>query len=91
VPTVSLYEVFKRVLRETDEPRALTAVAQMHLGEVVALDEGIALLAARLSLRHQLPMADSLIYATAQSRGAVLWTQDEHFKGLPGVRYRAKV
>ena len=90
VPSITLYEVFKRVLREHSEATALTFTAQMHQGEVLVLDEGIALAAARLSLQHRLPMADSLIYATARSRAAVLWTQDEHFAGLPGVKYRAK-
>jgi predicted nucleic acid-binding protein len=43
--------------------------------------------AARLGGDLGLPLADSLIYATAQSGGATLWTQDEHFSGLAGVKY----
>ena len=90
VPTVSLYEVFKKVLRELGEGPALRAAAQMKQGRIIELDEALALRAARLSLKHALPMADALIYATAQSQKAVLWTQDEHFRNLPGVRFMAK-
>ena len=88
VPTVCLYEVFKKVNQVADEARALQVVAQMKQGRVVALDEAVALKAALISLKHKLPMADSLIYATAQAFGATLWTQDDHFKALPQVNYK---
>jgi predicted nucleic acid-binding protein len=60
----------------------------MQQGLVVELDSNIALSAARTSMDCGLPMADSVMLATARAFGATLWTQDEHFKGLPGVRYR---
>jgi predicted nucleic acid-binding protein len=82
VPAISIYEVFKKVLRERDEGEALQVVAIMQSGRVVDLDCSLALEAARYSL----PLADSLIYATAKRHQAMLWTQDEHFKGLPDVR-----
>jgi toxin FitB len=88
VPVVCLYEVFKKVNLVADEARALRAVAQMKQGRMVELTEGIALRASLVSIQHKLPMADSLIYATAQTLGAVVWTQDEHFRGLPAVNYR---
>ena len=88
VSVVCLYEVFKKVSLVADEARAFRAVAQMKQGRVVPLNEEIALGAATISLRHGLPMADSFIYATAQSEGAVVWTQDSDFKGLVGVDYR---
>lgn len=88
IPTVCLYEVFKKVNQVADEARALQAVAQMKQGRVVALDETVALKAALMSLKHKLPMADSFIYATARIYGATLWTQDNHFKGLPRVNYK---
>jgi len=88
VPVVCLYEVFKKVHQAADESRALQAVAQMKQGRVVALTEEGALRAALVSLRHKLPMADSLVYATGQMEGAEIWTQDADFRGLPGVRYR---
>lgn len=88
VPVICLYEVFKKVNAVADEPRALQAVAQMEQGRVVDLTEAIALRAALISLKHSLPMADSLILSTAWSNQATLWTQDEHFAGLPGVEYR---
>lgn len=89
VPVICLYEVFKKVNAVADEAKALQAVAQMKQGHVVDVTEAIALRAALISLRHRLPMADSLILSTAWARQAELWTQDEHFAGLPGVRYTA--
>lgn len=88
VPTICLYEVFKKANQVADEARALQVVAQMKQGRVVPVTEEVALKAALLSLRHHLPMADGLIYATAQLTSAALWTQDEHFRGLAGVNYR---
>ncbi len=90
VPTICLYEVFKKVLRERDEDSALQAIAQMRQGRVVDLSAQVAVEAAVLSLRHRLPMPDSIILATALSAGATLWTQDEDFREIPGVRYFAK-
>lgn len=83
VPVISLYEVFKKVLRERGENDALQIASVMQSGRVIDLDPALALEAAR----HALPLADSIIYATAILHGATLWTQDEHFKGLPKVRY----
>jgi predicted nucleic acid-binding protein len=88
VPTLSLYEVFKRVLQQRTEDDALMAIATMQQGMVVDLDAGIALSAARISIDCKLPMADSVVLATARTFEATLWTQDEHFKGLAGVKYR---
>lgn len=87
VPSISIYEVFKRVLQQRDEGYALQAVAVMHEGTLVDLNSSLALIAARLSLRHQLPLADSAILATAQVHGATLWTQDADFRGIEGVQY----
>ncbi len=85
VPTISMYEVFKVVCRQRGEDGALQAVALMQQGEVVDLSSSIALQAARVSLDMKIPMADSIIYATARHHNAILWTQDEHFDGLSGV------
>ena len=86
VPIICLYEVFKKVLRTHGEDAALQIAAQMQQGELINLDEGLALEAAKLAL----PMADSVIYATARRYNATLWTQDQHFEGLAGVRYFPK-
>lgn len=91
VPSITLLEVFKRVLQQRDESMALQCVAVMQQSEVIDLDAAIALTAATLGLRHKLPLADSIIYATAQQRGAIVWTQDSDFDGLPGVRFFAKL
>ncbi len=90
VPTLSLYEVFKQVLRQRNEGDALQVVAVMEQGMVVDLTDTIALSAARISLDHQIPMADSVMLATARSWSATLWTQDSDFKEIPGVRYVEK-
>jgi predicted nucleic acid-binding protein len=89
VPTVSLYQVFKRVLQQRGEGDALQAVALMQQGSVVELTAPIALDAARTSAELGLPMADSMILATARAHEAAFWTQDSHFEGIEGVRYIA--
>jgi predicted nucleic acid-binding protein len=89
VPTLSLFEVFKRVVQQRDEGGALHAVALMQQGHVVDLDAALALSAARLSVDSKLPLADSIMLATARAYDAVLWTQDADFKGLDGVQYRS--
>lgn len=90
VPSITLYEVFKRVLQQTDESTALKAIAVMQQGLVIELDSSISLSAAKLSLQHKTAMADSIIFATAQAHNATLWTQDADFNGLPKVMYQAK-
>lgn len=90
VPTVCVLEVFKVVARQRGEGDALRAVAVMQQGAVVDLDPALALSAARLGAAHRLPLADSIVYATARRLGGVVWTQDADFDGLPGVRYVAR-
>ena len=87
VPSVCLLEVFKVVLRQRGESDALQAVALMQQGRVVDLDATLALASAKAGVEHKLPLADSIVYATAQAVGGVVWTQDEDFDGLPGVAY----
>ena len=90
VPSICVLEVFKVVLRQRGESDALQTIAAMQQGRVVDLDASLALLAAKAGLEHQLPLADSIVYATAQSIGGVVWTQDDDFDGLPGVEYFPK-
>ena len=90
IPTISLYEVFKRILQQRTENEAFRAVSVMLQGQVVDLTPSLAFLAARTSHDLQLPMADSIILATARAFDATLWTQDEHFEGLGNVRYRRR-
>ena len=89
-PTICLYEVFKRVLLEFGEERALDAVGSMCVGEIVGLNRQNAIDAALLSTDLKLAMADSIILATARAHAATLWTQDAHFKDVEGVRYIEK-
>lgn len=90
VPSIVIYEVFKKVTLAFDENRAFQAIAQVKQGRVVDVDEAIALYAGRLSIEKKLPMADALIYAMALQHSATVYTQDAHFEGLPQVRYFAK-
>ncbi len=86
VPVISIYEVFKKVLRESGEDQALQVASVMQGGHVVNVDTSLALEAAQ----YKMPLADSLIYAVAIRYDATLWTQDEDFKDLPKVRYFPK-
>jgi toxin FitB len=90
VPTLSLFEVFKRVCQQRDEDEALRAIAVMEQGQVVDLDRATALEAARLSLLHGIAMADAVMLATARRYKATLWTQDADFDGIEGARLIAK-
>jgi predicted nucleic acid-binding protein len=87
VPTLCILEVFKRVLQQRDENAALQAIALMHQGLVVDLTSSIALNAAKIGVHLKLPLADSVVLATARAYDAVIWTQDKDFKGIKGVRY----
>jgi predicted nucleic acid-binding protein len=90
VPVICIYEVFKRILQQNGTNEAQQHIGDMKLGKIIELDESLALSAAILSADLKLPMADSLILATARANNATLWTQDEHFKDLDGVKYIEK-
>ena len=90
VPTITIYEVFKVVLRESSENEALQAVAAMQKGTVADLTTKLAIAASKLSLQRRLPMADSIILATSQEFSAKIWTQDSDFKNISGVKYFPK-
>lgn len=91
VPSLTLFEVYKRVLQQEGEPAALRAVTAMQQGVVMDLDARLAIAGARLSVETGLPLADGAILATARACGAVLWTQDADFEGLAQVEYRRRV
>lgn len=90
VPSIVLYEVFKKIANEFDEDKALIAIAHMKLAKVIDLNESIAIYAAKVSIEKKIPMADSIIYATAEIYNATIYTQDEHFSKLPNVKYFKK-
>ncbi|MBV8909764.1 MAG: type II toxin-antitoxin system VapC family toxin [Gammaproteobacteria bacterium] len=90
VPTLSLFEVFRRIAQQRGDDEALRAVAVMEQGRVVDLDRATALAATRLCIEHTIAMADSIMLATARRHGAMLWTQDADFEGLPGTRFFAR-
>ena len=86
VPVITVYEVFKYLCGVKGAELATRAALYMQRGKVVDIGSDIAIAA----VGNGLPMADGLIYATAQTQGAVVWTQDAHFEGLAGVRYFPK-
>lgn len=90
VPSIVLLEVTRRVMQQRGEDAALQAAAALHQGEIVSLDSALALSAAKLGVENKLPLADSVILATARQFNATLWTMDADFEGLPNVRYVAK-
>ena len=90
VPTITVYEVFKVVLRESSENETLQVTAAMQKGTVIDLTVQLAVAASKLSLENGLPMADSIILATAKAYDAILWTQDSDFKNMAGVKYFPK-
>ena len=90
VPTITIYEVFKVVLRESTENEALQAVVAMRKGTVVDLTATLAIAASKISLEYNLPMADSIILATAKEFKATIWTQDAAFKNISDVKYFSK-
>jgi predicted nucleic acid-binding protein len=90
VPTISIYEVFKSVARQRGESAGLQAVALMKQGQIIDLTIDISMMAAKLSITHNIPMADSIILATGHLHQATVWTQDADFKDLEGVEYIKK-
>jgi len=90
VPTVSIFEVFKRMRQQRGDEAALQAVTAMVQGQVVELDSTLALSAAKLSSDLHIPMADSMILATARFFDAELWTQDSDLEGIENVKFIEK-
>jgi predicted nucleic acid-binding protein len=90
VPVICIYEVYKKIFQEQGQGVAEIRIADLYKGQVLDLTAPLALSAAEISAETKLPMADSIILATAQDFQASLWTQDEHFKGIPGVQYVKK-
>ncbi len=91
VPSITITEVFKYILRQRGEDKALEAIAHMEQGKVVSLDSALAIDAAKYGIDYKLPLADSIIFATGQKFSALIWTQDIDFKSLEGVKYYPKI
>ncbi len=89
VPVICVYEVFKRILHQQGLGAAETRIADLYKGKLIDLTAPLAISAAVLSDELKLPMADSFILAIARAHEATLWTQDEHFKDIEGVKYSA--
>ncbi len=85
VPTVVLYEVYKKLRSTRGEGIAERFVSHALRKDVIRLDENLALASPTVSMEYRLAMADAIIYATARAHNAQLITSDLHFQGLPGV------
>lgn len=90
VSVINIYEVYKKITHERNENLALQAVALMQQAQIIPATSEIALLAAKASIQYKIPMADSIIFATAQLHNATVWTQDADFENLPNVKYFKK-
>lgn len=90
VPTLTLFEVFKRILQQRTEADALRAIALIRQGQLIDLSDAVTLGAARLSFDLKLPLTDSIILFSARMHDAKLWTQDAHFEGISGVSFVRK-
>ena len=90
IPTITMYEVYKKLLGEKDEEYALNVVSYMQTGKVIELNSGLSLFAAQISRKYKLPMADSIILATSLHYSAVIFSCDKHFKDIPDIRYFPK-
>lgn len=84
-PTIVIYEVIKKVLKERGEEAAVMVAAQMNCTKIIDLTESLSLLAVDLSVKHNLPMADAIVYATAKASECCVVTSDKHFKELENV------
>ena len=91
IPTICIYEISKVILRESDENHLLQVLAAIQKGKIIELTPSLSTFAAKISLQHKLPMADSIIYATARHFNATVWTQDIDFKNLANVNYIPKI
>lgn len=90
VPTIVVFEVYKRIRQQRDRHVALEAVATLRAGRIVDLTLTLAIAASAISHSEKLPLADSIILATARAENAVIWTQDADFERITSVKFRAK-
>jgi len=90
VPSICVLEVFRRMMQQRGLDSALRAAAAMQQGAVIDLDLGLAVDAGKVGVERGLPLADSVIFATARALGATVWTQDSYFESLEDVKYRPK-
>jgi toxin FitB len=90
IPTLSLFEVYRHLLRHLGRDEALNIIAAMRQGTVIDLDDRLALDAAELSVATKLALADSIILAAARAHDASFWTQDADFEGHENVRLKRK-
>ncbi|MBV6421563.1 MAG: hypothetical protein DAHOPDDO_02838 [Ignavibacteriaceae bacterium] len=87
---INVSEVYKKISQHRDENSAIQAIAVMQQAEVLEITSQIAIEGSKISIQNKIPMADSLIIASARSVGAKIWTQDYNFKGIDNVLFFKK-
>jgi len=90
VPAIVRYEVGRYTLLHQGTAGRELALSALAKFEQIPIDDSLADAASELAHVHKLAMADALVYATAQTLEAQLWTQDKHFEHLPGVKFFLK-
>jgi predicted nucleic acid-binding protein len=90
VPTITIYEVYKKLIAEKDDEYATNVISYMQTGTVIDLDLKLSLSAAQISRKYKLPMADSIIYATSLYHSKIIFSCDKHFKDIPNIQYFPK-
>lgn len=91
VPSLCIFEVSKRLLITHGEAAAREVLDFMMKAKTVHLNSQQMFTAAQTSSQHGLAMADAIIWQTAHSYGAKLYTQDKGLKDMPNVLYKAKL
>lgn len=86
IPTLVIYEVYRKMKQLVSEEEALEVVAFLRGNEVLEMDGDVALAAADISLQRKLPMADSLVLAHAILCGDTLLTLDNDFADQPEAK-----
>jgi predicted nucleic acid-binding protein len=86
VPTLVLFEVYRKLSKNLSEDKALIAIAMITQNQVQDMTQEVALTAADLSLEYNLGMADSLILAHSRIHKAKLITLDNDFSDIKDVK-----
>jgi toxin FitB len=86
VPTLVLFEVYKKIALRASEDQALSALALITQHQIVDLSQEVALTAADLAIHHKMGMADSIVLAHAHTAQATLVTLNNDFASVDGVR-----
>ena len=87
VSSLTVHEIHRiNWLREGKEVAALRSNTIRRDFKIIEVNYEIAVKSAGLRTRHQIPMADSVIAATAQIHDCSVFSDDNHFKEIPDLK-----